>query len=276
MFDAEAGIKQSERSLYDMFVSLQKPHVVALNKMDLIARRDRDRVQAAAAENLGRAPHDIIPLVAVDGANLEKVILAITQAEPRLLLAAADALPAYRNQLAWQRVVNTAAAAAGIAFLPLPIADIAPLLALQSAMVLTIARIYGYQITLVRARELLAAFGLGIVGRTIYRELSKFLGLPGWALSAAVTAATTITMGYASMIWFERGERPTQEVLDRLAYELTVQLREQLAGLTRRDQGAFGERLHKLLRRPPAMPPAGGAPDGPLLPAAPPESDTAA
>ena len=66
-----------------------------------------------------------------------------------------------------------------MALAPLPFLDVLPLLALQSSLVLGIARIYKYRITPARARELLATFGLGFAGRTLFQQLSKLGGPPG-------------------------------------------------------------------------------------------------
>ena len=64
------------------------------------------------------------------------VVLAVAQVEPRLLISLADALPAYRSKLAWQRTIRPATAAASVALIPLPLADVVPLLGVQTGLVL--------------------------------------------------------------------------------------------------------------------------------------------
>ncbi len=132
--------------------------------------------------------------------------------------------------MAWQRTVAAGVAAASVALIPLPMADVVPLLGVQTGLVLTIARVYGYEITAARAKELIATFGVAFAARTLFRELSKLFGVPGWILSAVVAASGTIAIGYGSMLWFERGEKPTQEALQRLMGEIGGYLREQLSG----------------------------------------------
>ena len=61
-------------------------------------------------------------------------------------------------------------------------------------MILSIARIYGFRITLRRAKELIAAFGLGFAARYAFHQLSKLGGVPGWVLGASIAAATTVAM----------------------------------------------------------------------------------
>jgi small GTP-binding protein len=208
VFDAIQGIKRAEQELFRELQALQRPHIVVLNKVDLVAgARERDRVVEAAARNLGLEPEEVVPCVAKDGKRVERVLLAVAKAEPEIVAALGAALPDYRMLLAWSAARKAAATAAAIALTPLPILDVFPLLAVQTSLVLGIARIYGQHITFGRARELVVTFGLGFLGRTLFQELSKLGGPPGWLLAAAIAASTTVVIGRAAAVWFERGER---------------------------------------------------------------------
>lgn len=88
-------------------------------------------------------------------------------------------------------------------------------------MVLGIARIYNYKITLQRAKELVVTFGLGFLGRTLFYELSKFGGIPGWMLGTAIAASTTVAMGYAAVAWFSRAERLSDETIKQITKKTT-------------------------------------------------------
>jgi small GTP-binding protein len=233
VFDAVQGIKRDEHRLFEELVALGKPLVVALNKVDLVGR-DRERVREHAARALGLETGQVIPCAAKDGQNLERVLAALVRAEPRLAVALGAALPAYRRTLAQTATRRAAAAAGAVALAPLPLVDVIPLLALQSSLVLAIARIYKYRITPGRARELLATFGLGFAGRTLFQQLSKLGGPPGWALAAAIAASTTAAMGYAAMLWFEKGERMTRDRLRATAAQFRETILSRLRGLGRR------------------------------------------
>jgi uncharacterized protein (DUF697 family) len=141
------------------------------------------------------------------------------------------ALPAYRWRLAWTAITGAATTAAAIALTPLPVLDVIPLLAVQSSLVLGIARIYNYELTPARARELAVTFGLGFLGRTLFQELSKLGGPPGWLLAAAIASSTTAVMGYAAIVWFERGEKLSGESLKQITQTLTDYLIKTLRGL---------------------------------------------
>jgi small GTP-binding protein len=250
VFDAIQGIRRHERELFDSLVALGKPFVIVLNKIDLVAKADRDAVIKSAAKGLRLEPSQVIDTVATDGTNVGRVILAIAKAEPGLLVALADALPEYRAKLAWGRIVPAGAAAATVALVPLPFADVLPLLAIQTGLVLSISRIYGFQVTAARARELIATFGVAMIARTLFQQLSKLGGVPGWLLSSAIATSTTVAIGYAAMTWFGRGERPSQDAFRKQAADISLYLRSRLADLGKRkpDEGTLKQRVTKALQ----------------------------
>ncbi|MBI4769389.1 MAG: hypothetical protein HY784_02975, partial [Chloroflexi bacterium] len=67
-----------------------------------------------------------------------------------------------------------------------------------------------------------------------FQELSKLGGPPGWALSAAVASATTVAMGYAAILWFERGEKLSTGSLKKITAVVTAALLEALKSAGRR------------------------------------------
>ncbi len=233
MFDAIQGIKRTELEIYERLVGLNKPFIVVMNKIDLV-RKDKQRVIEGAANSLHLQPDQVIPIVAKTGENLEDVLIAIAVTEPEIVAALGQAMPQYRWQLAWRAIVSAASASAVIALTPLPVIDFIPLVAAQSIMVLSIARIYNYQITLQRAREIVATFGLGFLGRILFQELSRLGGIPGWLLGAAIAASTTVAMGYAASVWFDTGERVSNDTLKRITGDITRYLLDTLRNLGKR------------------------------------------
>jgi small GTP-binding protein len=253
VFDAIQGIKKTEQELFNQLSALKKPFVVVLNKIDLVPHKDLQGVISNAAMNLGLEPDQMVPIVAKDGRNLGKVLLAVAATEPGMVAALGQALPEYRWQLAWQTTVRAASISAAIALAPLPIIDFVPLVVTQSILVVSIARIYNYKITTRRASELAATFGLGFLGRTLFQEFSKLGGLPGWLLSAAIASSTTVVMGYAAVRWFEKGERLSSEALKKLTQELTTTLLDSLKDLGKRkpDQKALQQNITESLENSP-------------------------
>ncbi|MDW8325216.1 MAG: GTP-binding protein [Anaerolineales bacterium] len=253
VFDVIQGIKRTEQELFDELNALGKPYVVVLNKCDLLLRRDVEPVLERAAANLRLRREQVVPISAKTGSNLDDLLVAIAKAEPGLLGALGRALPAYRWRLAWTAITGAATTAAAIALTPLPIVDVIPLLAVQSSLVLGIARIYDYDLTPARARELAVTFGLGFLGRTLFQELSKLGGLPGWLLAAAIASSTTVVMGYAAIVWFERGEKLSSESLKQITQSLTDYLVNALRslGTKKPSRQSLEERLRESLESAP-------------------------
>lgn len=249
-FDAIQGIKQTELELFSRLVSYGKPYVVVLNKIDLVHRHEKE-VVALAARSLGLESEQVVPVSAASGQGVDQVLSAVAMAEPAIVAALAQALPQFRWQLAWRAIVSAASASAVVALTPLPVVDFIPLVAIQSAMVLGVARIYQYKITLARARELVVTFGLGFLGRTLFYELSKLGGIPGWMLAAAIASSTTVAMGYAAAMWFQKGERISSETISSITRQITAQILEALKNLGKRKPGekSLRERIAAALER---------------------------
>ena len=233
LFDAAHGVRPSEQALYTDLVGLGKPIVLALNKIDLVGR-ERAAVIAKAAAALGLDASQVIPVSARLGTGIDRLLLSVAASEPGIVAALGAALPAFRGKLAQAVIARAASTAGAIALTPLPFADFLPLIVVQSTMVMSIARIYAYRITLARARELVATFGVGFLARSLFYELSKLGGPPGWLVSAGVAAGTTLALGRAANVWFERGERMSGEALQRLSRSTAGELVNRLGSSRRR------------------------------------------
>lgn len=233
VFDAIQGIKQTELDLFHLLRDLGKPYIVIMNKIDLVKKQSQAVIERAA-QNLELDAVQVIPAAAKTGDGIQDILTAVAATEPEIVAALGRGLPQFRWQLAWRSIISAASVSAVIALTPLPFIDFAPLIITQSAMVMSIARIYNYRITIERARELVITFGLGFLGRTLFYELSKLGGIPGWLLGAAIASSTTVVMGYAAAIWFERGEKLSAERTRALTRTLTGYFLETLKGMGRR------------------------------------------
>jgi small GTP-binding protein len=254
LYDGTHGIRSPEQVLFHEIEKLDIPFVVALNKMDLI-KKERSIIIGRAAAYLEIQSDDLIPISAEKGDGIEKLLVAIAKCEPGIVAALGAALPEYRWKLSQAAIAKAASTAAAIAITPLPFLDFFPLVGVQSSLVLTIARIYTYQITFARARELVATFGLALLGRTLFYELSKMGGPPGWLLAAAVAAGTTTAMGYAAAIWFERGEKISRQTMQRISKAIASTVIDRLKsfGKRRPQKRSLRERIQETLEETPEL-----------------------
>ena len=59
-------------------------------------------------------------------------------------------------------------------------------------------------------------------------------GLPGWLLAAAIASSTTVVMGYAAILWFEKGEKLSSGTLNKLTKAMTSYMLDILKGFGKR------------------------------------------
>jgi small GTP-binding protein len=254
LFDGAYGIRSPEQVLFSEIEQIGKPFVVVLNKMDLV-KKERPVVIGKAAAALGIPSDAVIPISAKEGDDVEKLLLAVVKSEPAIVAALGAALPEYRWKLTQASITRAASTSAAIAVTPLPFLDFFPLVGVQASMVLTIARIYAYQITLARARELVVTFGMALLGRTLFYELSKLGGPPGWLLAAGVAAGTTTAMGYAAAIWFERGEKISHKTMEGISKGIATTVVDRLKSLGKRrpQKVTLRERIQETLEASPEL-----------------------
>ncbi|MGV8121298.1 MAG: GTP-binding protein [Candidatus Xenobiia bacterium LiM19] len=236
LFDASLGVTVSGRDLYKEILTLNKHHVVVLNKIDMV-RKDLREIKADAARALGVGEEQILTVSAAKGDNIGQLVTAIVKADSRVLHSMGSLMPRYRHMLARRWILSASGSAGVIGLTPIPFFDIIPLTALQAFLVLNIAAVYGYTLNLARAKELIVTFGAGIAARTLFEQLSKLGGFPGWVLAAAIASSTTAAIGYAAEKWFETGEKVSSEKVSQMAKKITDEIIPRLTSLGKKKPG---------------------------------------
>ncbi len=221
LFDAGSGITAGSRAIHDQIKGLGKPTLVALNKMDLVRGRETES-RLSAEELLGVS---VVPISCKTGERLGDLMKALVLLDPRVINDMVDLLPQYQREVARQRVATSAALSAAVGWEPLPVADIVPLTVIQGLMVLEIGKLYGYEISMTRARELIGVFAGGMVLREGYRQVIKLLPFAGSLTSAAYAAAGTAALGMAAIAWFESGGHMSEEEVKRVYRDAWGKLR---------------------------------------------------
>jgi len=197
-----------------------------------------------AAKNLQVEPEAVVPTSALKGSGLDELIFAVVRADPQLLLSIAQVMPRYRFVLAQRRAMQAATAAGTINLatspIPIPFTSFIPLTALQAGLVLSIARIFGYEITRSRTKELLTTFAVGLGARTLFQQMVTKVPGAGWALGTAIAAATTLAIGYSAIAWFARGEKVTAERMHVYVEGITQEILNALREMDRRSLSREG------------------------------------
>jgi small GTP-binding protein len=207
VLDAVAGIRQSDVDLYEDLRNMGLAVVVALNKIDLL-RRDLPAVVQNAEAKLA-AP--IIPISAKRGTNIAgQLIPAILDAHPRMAVTIGRYLPRFRRMAARRIIRESGLIAALIGMEPIPGADIPLLIGIQVRLLLRLGAIYGQDMSIDRARELIGAIAGGVAIRYGAQELAKLIPGPGWLIAGAAAGTGTVALGNAAIVFFERSLSPRE------------------------------------------------------------------
>ncbi len=134
--------------------------------------------------------------------------------------------PGERERLARDLIQMSALGAATVTYAPLPVVDFVVITPIQAAMVMSIGRAYGRDLTMRGATNVLlelgSVCGAGLIARQLWTTVSKFL-LPGLGgiLAGPYAFAVTWAMGRTAMKYFEdpqasrkRLEKVFQDALD--------------------------------------------------------------
>src|SRR5918997_3650666 len=172
-------------------------------------------VRDGGATISGKAVEDPgeIPLSSKGGEALleeltPRIVLALDE---DYLVALAKGYPPLRRAVCEEITRNNARQNAVIGALPIPGADMPVMTANQARMVLNIAAAYGEDLSMDRARELLGVLAAGFGLRALARQAVKLVPFGGWAASAVIAYAGTVTMGRTSILYFERGGQKVGE-----------------------------------------------------------------
>ncbi len=210
--------RQDSVELYNKIQKLNKPYVVCLNKIDLF--KDKEELELFLEHIKNSLNIDYIyPISALKGNKFNRLIQAIISINPQAMIEIASQIPKFRTETAQTFIFSASITAAAIGLTPLPIADIIPLSALQAGLVLKLARIYGYEIDLKRARELIPMFAGGFGIREAARQLLKLIPGFGWLVSSSMAASGTYAMGLAAAKFFETEQNMDKEILQKLFNE---------------------------------------------------------
>lgn len=111
-----------------------------------------------------------------------------------------------KKRLSRKVIRSSSVACSTIAAAPIPLADIAPLVALQITMVAAIAKISGRTLTKESGMEFLSAMGanigMGYSLRQAARSLTKLMPFAGNAISGALAYAGTKAIGEAAIAYY--------------------------------------------------------------------------
>ncbi len=141
---------------------------------------------------------------------LVEYLIKVLPYAAQVQLARLSALKKVQRKLSRVLVGSTATVCAGIATIPIPVADLIPITSAQVGMIMSIAYITGRELSKKSAMEFLVAIGVNVGAGFVIREgaraLIKFV-FPGAGnvVSAAMAFAGTWGIGEAAIAYFVEG-----------------------------------------------------------------------
>jgi GTP-binding protein Era len=199
VLDAGYGFTEDTIRMVQRLSSLDKPFLAVLNKIDSVERPRS--VVALAKRELGCS---VIPVCAFKPGTADQLLKAIISVYPKALFPLSRRFPGFRRTVC-NGVITQAAVGCGlIGAIPIPVSDILPISAIQTAMLLKIARVYGFRIDRGRARELLPMMAVGgLIREGCHRLREEFPDLKK-IISVSVGGTWTFLVGRAAVLYFER------------------------------------------------------------------------
>lgn len=244
LMDATNLVANRERELYEVLKKLEKPLILAVNKVDAVDDgRSSDQIATDVAVMLGTP--GVIPVSARTGLNIaEELLPEIINASPEAALVIGRELPAFRRAAA-QRIIRNAtlvSLAAGIE--PIPFVDIPILLGTQIRLVLRIAALYGENMNTTEAmkyaRELIVTMAGGLGFRYLAEQAAKAVPFGGDFVAGTIAAAATWSIGQVALEYYENGREFNPSRLRQLYKQVYARFRKDNVVQQLRDQSVDG------------------------------------
>jgi len=199
VLDARYGFTEDTEQTVIKLSQLRKTFIVLLNKIDLV-KKPRQIVKEA--RRTLKVP--VLGISALQPKSVERLFKSIVAANSRTLYPLARRLPHFRKKIC-RSIVSQAAFGAGIVgAIPIPVSDVFPLLAIQTSMILKIARVFGYRVDRGRARELLPMFAAGLLVREGCHRLRELNPENRKLIAVGAGGLWTYLIGQIAVRYFEK------------------------------------------------------------------------
>lgn len=211
LLDASKGLQEQDRALYTSVKKLNKPTIIAVNKVDTLQGADAGDQYATEVAVLLEA-YGVIPISAKTGENIvEELIPAIIDASPEAALAIGRELPRFRRESAQRIIRNSTLLSLAAGMEPIPFIDIPILLGIQIRLVLRLAALYGEPLdssdAMLHARELVATMAGGLGMRLLAEQAAKVVPFGGDFVAGAIAGAATWSIGEVALEYYDSGKK---------------------------------------------------------------------
>jgi len=202
-----SGISEDDQNLHRAIDASSCKGITVVNKVDLLEEREKEEYTVSIKEKLSLTPEEFLFISAKRNINITELIARIHVILPAAMqdafIAKQKANISLKRSKAEKVIYSNAVLTGAVAFIPVPVADLAVITPIQIGMVATIGHLYGMAVSKKSILELLSTIGAGVSFREMARQIIKLIPGYGQAVSAAVAFAGTVALGKASLYWFE-------------------------------------------------------------------------
>ncbi|MGG0655254.1 GTPase [Rummeliibacillus pycnus] len=188
-------LSDSELASLKKISEVNKDIIIVLNKID--AADDIPSLVKYIQDHTNYT-YPVTPISSRTGENMEMLqnkILELLESKKKEVLMAKHMADKSATAKKW--ILGAGASAAAIGAVPIPGADFIPLTTLQVGLMVKLSTLYDKPVSKDRAKEMIIATVVGNVGKTIFRQIVKFVPAAGTVAGASVAGAMTISLGYA-------------------------------------------------------------------------------
>ncbi len=198
VLDGRYGVSESTTEMVAGLQRLDKPILVVLNKMDLVESPSEALRNARKSLEV-----NVFPVSALASSSIDKLLDAIVATESRALYPLTQTFPEFRRGICGGVVTQAALASGLVGAIPIPVSDLLPLTAIQTGMLLKIARAFGFPLNRDRARELIPMLAAGTLVRQGAHRLRERFPRQARLIAISAAGAWTFLLGRAAILYFE-------------------------------------------------------------------------
>ncbi len=198
VLDARFGISEATRQVLERVRALGSSVLVVLNKIDLV--EDAGRTVREAQKTLHAS---VFATSVYRSSTIDKLLKAIVVAQSKALYPLAQSFPEFRRTLCNGIATQAAFATGLVGVIPIPVSDLLPVTAIQTAMILKISRAFGCELNRQRARELLPMFLAGLLIREAGHRLRERFPKQRRLIGLSVGGIWTFLLGQLAIRYFE-------------------------------------------------------------------------
>ncbi|MDA2933046.1 GTP-binding DUF697 domain-containing protein [Acidobacteria bacterium AH-259-D05] len=199
VLDAQYELSDSTVGIHEGLSSLGKPVLVVLNKIDLVKRPWR--ALRDARKQLGTA---VFAFSSMQPETVDKLLKSIVDTNPKSFASLTWSFPRFRRTICNGIISQAAFAGAIVGAVPIPVSDLLPITAIQTGMLLKIARAFGHHLNRERARELIPMLAAGLAVREGSHRLRARFPQFRTLISVSVAGMWTFLLGQAAVQYFEK------------------------------------------------------------------------